>query len=102
MAKDIFSKGVDLTLAHVMELRTDTGEYYYSPGEVNFIAQELAEGGYDQIALEAFRINVLLNPDKAVALNGYAKELRKMGKKEEATRISARSYSKPNKPLLSN
>jgi CubicO group peptidase (beta-lactamase class C family) len=93
LAKDIFSKGVDFALAHVLELRADTAQYYYAAGEVAYIGRELLDGGYDKLAIEVFRINVLLSPEVPVALNNYADALIRSGKKEEAIRIYRRSIS---------
>lgn len=96
LAKDIFSKGADFALAHVLELRADTVNYYYAAGEVAYIARELLDGGYDQLAIEVFRMNVLISPETPVALNNYADALVKRGKKEEAMMIYKRSvFFKP-------
>jgi tetratricopeptide (TPR) repeat protein len=90
----LVNKGSDYAITLFNELKTDTN-YYFSESEMNDLGYELLNRadfqGHDELALEVFKINTLLNPESFNVYDSYAEGLMKVGKKEEAIRMYKKS-----------
>jgi CubicO group peptidase (beta-lactamase class C family) len=90
----LVNKGSDYAITLFNELKTDTN-YYFSESEMNDLGYELLNRadfqGHDELALEVFKINTLLNPESFNVYDSYAEGLMKVGKMEEAIRMYKKS-----------
>lgn len=96
-AKILFESGSDVAASHLIQMQADTVHYRYSAHEMDYIANELLNDSYTDKALEALKVNLLLNPTNPEMYNSYGKALNKTGKKTEAILIYKRAIKlKPN------
>jgi len=92
-AKILFEKGADIAASRLVQMQADTAHYRSNAHEMDFIANELLSDLYIDKALEAYKINLLLNPTNPEMYNSYGKALDKAGKKQEAILIYKRSLA---------
>ncbi|MBB6129154.1 serine hydrolase domain-containing protein [Mucilaginibacter lappiensis] len=90
-AKILFESGSDVAASRLIQMQADTVHYRYSAHEMDFIANELLNDSYTDKALEALKVNLLLNPTNPDMYNSYGKALNKAGKKTEAILIYKRA-----------
>ncbi|MEN0056387.1 MAG: serine hydrolase [Mucilaginibacter sp.] len=92
-AKILFEKGGDVAASRLVQMQADTAHYRYSAHEMDFIANELLDDSCTDKALEAYKVNLLLNPTNPDMYNSYGKALNKAGKKQDAILIYKRSLA---------
>jgi CubicO group peptidase (beta-lactamase class C family) len=90
----LVKRGSDYAITLFNELKSDTN-YYFSESEMNDLGYELMNRanfeGHNDLALEVFKINTLLNPESFNAYDSYAEALMKVGKREESLRMYKKS-----------
>ncbi|MFA6087067.1 serine hydrolase [Mucilaginibacter sp.] len=92
-AKVLFKSGTDAAASKLIQMRADTLNYRFAASEMDYIANELLSANFTDKALEAYKINLLLNPTTMGMYNSYGKALVKANKKQEAILIYKRSLS---------
>ncbi len=90
-AKVLFKSGPDIAASRLIQMQGDTSNYIYAANEMDYIGNELLNAGFTDKALEAFKINLLLNPSLPVIYNSYGNALIKANKKPEAILIYKRA-----------
>jgi CubicO group peptidase (beta-lactamase class C family) len=90
----LVKRGSDYAITLFNELKSDTN-YYFSESEMNDLGYELMNRanfvGHNDLSLEVFKINTLLNPESFNVYDSYAEALMKVGKKEESLRMYKKS-----------
>ncbi|WP_439698924.1 serine hydrolase [Mucilaginibacter sp. AW1-7] len=92
-AKIISKSGPDAAAVSLFIMKADTTNFNYNGGEMDYIGHELLKDGYAEKALEAFKINVLLNPANALGYRSYGEALTKANKKQDAIRMYKKAIS---------
>ncbi|MGF7041819.1 CubicO group peptidase (beta-lactamase class C family) [Mucilaginibacter lappiensis] len=92
-AKILFESGGDVAGSRLIQMQADTAHYRYVAHEMDYIGNELLNDSYTDKALEAFKVNLLLNPTNPEMYNSYGKALNKAGKKQEAILIYKRALA---------
>ncbi|CAG5002549.1 D-aminopeptidase [Dyadobacter sp. CECT 9275] len=89
---DLLIYGADLAAAHFHELKPDTVQYRFSPGEMDYAARELNAAGHKSAALETSKLLTFIDPAWQT-FNSYAELLLTNGKSGEAKIMFRKSLS---------
>jgi CubicO group peptidase (beta-lactamase class C family) len=89
----LLEKGSAAALVYFNELRADTAHFWWNERELNRLGYDFMHNGYNQQALEVFKLNIVLHPDSFNVYDSYGELLMKTGKKEEAIVLYKKSLS---------
>jgi tetratricopeptide (TPR) repeat protein len=82
---ELITNEIDNTTSVFGLLRSDTTRYYFNEWEMNSLGCDLLYfADRRELALEAFRLNVLLFPGSFNAYDSYGEALSKAGRRQEA------------------
>jgi CubicO group peptidase (beta-lactamase class C family) len=80
----LFEKGPDYANSRFNTLKEDTVHYAMNEMELNGLGLDLLYDGYQDLAVEALKLNTILYPASWNVYDSYAEALLKVDKKEEA------------------
>lgn len=87
-AATMVQRGIDNAISGLTAFKSDTNNYYFSEREMNQLGYEFlyfsAVPDHLQLAIETFKINMLLFPGSYNAYDSYAEALSQAGKRQEA------------------
>ncbi|PWV46191.1 serine hydrolase domain-containing protein [Chitinophaga sp. S165] len=87
-AATMIQRGIDNAISGLTAFKSDTNNYYFSEREMNQLGYEFLYFSpvpeHLQLAIETFKINMLLFPGSYNAYDSYAEALSKAGKRQEA------------------
>lgn len=89
----LLEEGPEAALIYFNECRSDTAHYWYNEQELNRLGYGFMHNGYDQEALETFRLNIILYPSSFNVYDSYGEALAKIGKKEQAILMYKKSLA---------
>jgi len=93
----LVEKGIDTAFCRLVELKSDTANYYVDEEEMNALAYQLfyeaAFEKHGELALEAAKLNAAFFPDSFNVYDTYGEILAASGKKEEAIAMYKRSIA---------
>jgi len=92
-ANDLLVSGADYAAAHLQELRSDTAQYRFSSGEMDYCARELNAAGYKIQALETSKLLTFIDPTAWQTYNSYGELLLSNGKRKEAAVMFRKSLA---------
>lgn len=92
-ANDLLTLGTDYAAAHLQTMRTDTAQFRFSAGEMDYAARELSFAGYKSQALETLKLLTYIDAAAWQTFNSYAEVLMINGKREEAKLMFKKSLS---------
>lgn len=87
----LVSEGPVPALLRYNQLKTQGGEWVGTPAGMNRLGYDLLRNGYPALALDAFRLNVILNPAAANYYDSWAEGLAANGLRREAIAAYRRS-----------
>lgn len=90
---DLLTLGTDYAAAHLQTIRTDTAQFRFSPGEMDYAAHELNIAGYKPQALETLKLLTFMDATAWQTYNSYAEVLMINGHREEAKLMFKKSLS---------
>ena len=80
----LIAQGPTAALIEFNRRKADTMRWTSTKAGMNQLGYDLLRNGYQALALEAFRLNLVLNPDDANAYDSYGEALAVNGRREEA------------------
>ena len=93
----LVEKGVDAAFCKLIELKSDTLHYVISEEDINTLGGQLfyyyKGSNHKELALEVFKLNVLLYPNSYNTYDSYGEILREYGKFEEAISMYKKSLT---------
>jgi CubicO group peptidase (beta-lactamase class C family) len=89
--RTLIEDGPTAALILYNRLRADTEHWATTPAGMNRLGYDLLRNGFEQLALEPFRINALLNPNDANAYDSLAEALAVNARTSEAIAAYRRS-----------
>jgi CubicO group peptidase (beta-lactamase class C family) len=89
----LLTEGPEAALIYFNERRSDTTHYWYNEQELNRLGYAFLHNGYEQEAVETFRLNIILYPTSFNVYDSYGETLMKTGKKEEAILMYKKSLA---------
>jgi Flp pilus assembly protein TadD len=93
-AKDLYEKGTDYALAHLLQNKMDTANYILTERDMSRAGLEFGRSkSYQGYCLEAYKINTVLFPNSWRVYDDYANALSRNGKREEAELMYRTSLS---------
>jgi CubicO group peptidase (beta-lactamase class C family) len=87
----LLEQGPTAALLRLNRLRGDPDHWIVTKSGLNRLGYDLLHNGHAALALEPFRVNVLLNPDDANVYDSYGEALAANGRKAEAILAYKRS-----------
>ncbi|UFH57863.1 serine hydrolase (plasmid) [Spirosoma sp. KNUC1025] len=92
----LVAKGVDHAISTFNELKDDTTHYYLDELEMNRLGFDLMKApmaNHNELCLEVFKLNTLLNPKSGNTYDSYAMALAQANRKEEAIAMYRKSIA---------
>lgn len=89
--RTLVEKGPTAALILFNRLKSGTDQWVSTPAGMNQLGYDLLRNGHEALALEPFRINVVLNPQDANAYDSYGEALAVNGRRQEAILAYRRS-----------
>ncbi|WP_073974036.1 serine hydrolase domain-containing protein [Erythrobacter donghaensis] len=82
--RTLVSEGPVAALIRFNRLKSDTERWTTTSAGMNQLGYDLLRNGYEALALDAFRLNLVLNPDDANAYDSYGEALAVNGRRGDA------------------
>ncbi|MCR8561416.1 serine hydrolase [Mucilaginibacter sp. BJC16-A38] len=83
----LYEQGPDAAIIRLIQMRSDTANFFYAEGQMNYLANELLDNGFTDKGLEASKITVLMTPTAAWLYKAYGDLLLKADKKQDAVKM---------------